>query len=250
MTAAASKPLTPDGPASKPQPEPFMGILMLETTFPRILGDVGHPDTFPFPVRHCIVRGATTDRVVIRPDATLIDPFNRAGQDLIREGAAALTTSCGFLALFHDQLTAALDVPVFTSSLLQARLAAAQLKPGQKVGIITASKASLTRAHLSGAGIDALPLAIQGMEDAPEFTRVFLNGKTTLDQELCCREMETAALELVSRHPEVGPIVLECTNMPPYADAVRQATGRPVSDITTLLNWAWSSLSARTARVH
>ncbi len=39
---------------------------------------------------------------------------------------------------------------------------------------------------------------------------------------------------MVDEHPEIGPIVLECTNMPPYARAVADVTGRPVYDITTL----------------
>jgi hypothetical protein len=83
-------------------------------------------------------------------------------------------------------------------------------------------------------------MAIQGMEDFPEFTRVFIRGKTTLDVDLCRNEMKSAALNLIKEHPAVGPIVLECTNMPPFADAVRRVTKRPVFDITTLLNSAWA----------
>lgn len=227
---------------TEPNPAPFMGILMLDTVFPRIPGDIGNPATFDFPIQYKKVTGATPDRVVKHPDPGLINPFVQAGQTLIRSGANALSTSCGFLALFHRELKAALDVPVFTSSLLQVPLAATLLKPGQKVGIITARKKSLTPAHLEAVGINNIPLAIQGMEEAPEFTEVFIRGKTGLNREKCRKEMAAAAQTLITTHPETGPIVLECTNMPPYSDTIRHTTGRPVFDVTTLLNTAWNTL--------
>jgi len=42
---------------------PELGILMLDTAFPRILGDVGNEQTWPFPVRIRRVHGATPTRV-------------------------------------------------------------------------------------------------------------------------------------------------------------------------------------------
>ncbi len=216
---------------------------MLDTTFPRIKGDIGNPATFDFPVQYRVVKGASPERMVILADKTLIPPFIEAGSSLIRDGALALATSCGFLALFHQELIQALDVSVFSSSLLQVHLAGTLLKPGQKVGVITARKSSLTREHLTAVGIENIPMAIQGMETAREFTDVFIKGKSTLDKSRCRKEMEIAAGELVTLHPDVGPIVLECTNMPPYAEVIRQVTGRPVFDITTLLNAAWAALN-------
>ena len=224
--------------------EPFIGILMLDTTFPRIPGDIGNPDTFPFPVKRHLVKGATVDRVVMEGDPKLLAPFIEAGQELADQGALALTTSCGFLALFHKELNEALPIPIFTSSLLSVHLAATLLKPGEKVGILTARKRSLTPRHLAGVGIGGkIPIAIQGMDDAPEFSQVFLQGKTTLDRETCEQEMLAAADQLLADHPEVGPLVLECTNMPPYAQALRRATGRTVFDITTLVNAAYAGLN-------
>jgi hypothetical protein len=198
----------------------FMGILMLDTTFPRIIGDIGNHRTFDFPVRYRTVKGATPERIVVRADKSMIQPFVVAGRDLVREGA--------------------LPVPVFSSSLLQVHLAQTLLKDGWKVGVLTAKKSSLSHEHLSAIGIADIPMAIQGMEDHEEFTRVFIGGKTTLDVDLCRSEMVSAALNLTTENPRVGPIVLECANMPPFADAVRQVTQRPVFDITTLLNSAWA----------
>jgi hypothetical protein len=222
---------------------PLIGILMLETTFPRIEGDIGNPQTFSFPVRYQIVPGASPQKVVIDADGGLIKDFIDAGQELVAKGVKALTTSCGFLALFHQQLTSALSVPVFTSSLLQAHLARSLIRRDQKIGIITAHRPALTHAHLTGVGIQKYPLAIIGMEEAQEFHAVFIGGKPTLDEKKCRREMQSAAEDLIEKHPDVGAIILECTNMPPYADTVRQVTGLPVFDAVTMVNHAYSALS-------
>ncbi|MFU8768492.1 MAG: aspartate/glutamate racemase family protein [Desulfotignum sp.] len=222
-----------------------MGILMLDTTFPRITGDIGNQKTFDFPVRYRTVKGATPERIVVRADKSMIQTFVAAGRDLIREGAISLATSCGFLSLYHNALVAALPVPVFTSSLLQVHLAQSLLKDGQKVGVVTARKSSLGHEHLSAIGIADIPMAIQGMEKYPEFTRVFIGGKTTLDVDLCRNEMVSAAMNLITEHPRVGPIVLECANMPPFSGDVRRVTNRPVFDITTLLNSAWVAVTGK-----
>jgi len=216
----------------------MLGILMLETTFPRIKGDIGNPDTFAFPVLYEIVVGASPQKVVIDADEGLLDAFIEAGRTLVDKGVRAIATSCGFLALLQRQLVDALPVPVFTSSLLQVHLARAVIRSDQKIGIITASRPSLTAAHLAGVGIQDYPLAIVGMEDQTEFSSVFIEGKPTLNEHLCRLEMQSVVAQLVHNHPDIGAIVLECTNMPPYSDIVRQATGLPVFDAVTMINYA------------
>lgn len=220
--------------------QPVIGLLMLETTFPRIKGDIGNPDTFAFPVCCRTVSGATPRKIVIQADAGLLPDFIEAGRGLAFQGVKAIVTSCGFLAIFHRQLVDALPVPVFTSSLLQAHLAKSIIPAGRKIGIITARKKSLADAHLEGVGIQSYPLAVVGMDDAPEFSAVFIGGKPTLDEAKCRAEMASAADRLLRDHPDVGAIILECTNMPPYADTVRRITGLPVFDAVTLVNHVYS----------
>lgn len=224
--------------------KPLIGILMLETAFQRIKGDIGNPDTFSFPVLYQTVKGATPQKVVVDADTGLIRDFIDAGLTLASRDVKAITTSCGFMSLFHRQLLEALPVPVFTSSLLQVHLARQVIRSNQKIGIITARRQSLTDAHLAGVGISDYPLAIVGMEDAPEFSAVFIGGKQPLDESECRREMQSAANHLMLEHPDVGAVVLECTNMPPYADTVRQATGLPVFDAVTMVNHAHSLFTA------
>ena len=222
----------------------MLGVLMLDTRFPRIAGDIGNPATFSFPVAYRTVAGASPKRVVISQDASLLELFVAAGRDLIDDGATALTTSCGFLVLFQHELQRALPVPVWTSSLLLVGELDAALGPGRTTGIVTVDAASLTAAHLAAAGASA-ETPVEGLATDCAFRRTLLDDEAGLDVDAARADTVAAARRLVERRPDVARIVLECTNMPPYASAVAAATGRPVHDITTLLAARWSALLPR-----
>ena len=221
-----------------------IGILMLETRFPRIPGDVGNAATWPFPVLYRVVRGASPDRVVRRGADGLLDAFVEAGQELVRVGADGLTTSCGFLALHQAELARACGVPVATSSLMQVPAVEALLPPGRRAGILTISRASLTERHLALAGAP-LDAPVAGTDDGDEFTRVILDDEPELDVELARRDVVDGARRLVEHHPEVGAIVLECTNMCPYSADIAEAVGLPVYDFVGFVTWFQSGLRPR-----
>ena len=219
-----------------------IGIIMLDTVFPRIPGDIGNAGTFPFPVRYKIVRGASPQRVVKEADSRLLEPFLDAARSLESGGVKAIATSCGFLAIFQRELVDAVDIPVFSSSLLQVPMAQAMINRRRKVGILTASAASLTNRHFAGIGIEDIPVVVMGMEDAEEFTEVFIEGKPALDPEKVRKEMIRAAERMALLHPDIGALVLECTNMPPYAKAVQQVLNVPVFDVVTMVRYIHESL--------
>jgi Asp/Glu/hydantoin racemase len=148
------------------------------------------------------------------------------------------------LALFQAELSAALSVPVIASSLAQVNLVKAMLPPGKIPGILTVSAKALTPDHLKGAGV-SLDTPIQGTENGREFTRALLDNELELDVELARQDNVEAAQELVRRHSEIGAIVLECTNMIPYAADIRRATGLPVYSIYDLVTWFHAGLSPR-----
>src|SRR4051794_767961 len=212
-----------------------LGILMLEARFPRIPGDMGNAGTWPFPVLYRVVRGASPERVVLQGARGLLPDFVAAAQDLVAQGAEAITTNCGFLSLFQREIAAAVGVPVATSSLMQVPWAQATLPPGRRVGVLTVSKGSLTPAHLEAAGVP-LDTPVMGTEGGREFFRVLIKADAIdMDVVLAERDILEAGAALVAAHPEVGAIVLECTNMPPYAAALQAALGRPVFDIYSLI---------------
>ena len=218
-----------------------IGILMLEAITPRIPGDIGNATTWGFPVVYSVVKGASPTRVVKEADPELLKPFIEAAQDLEKLGVRAITTSCGFLALFQKEMTEAVNIPVFTSSLIQVPMVYKMLKSNQKVGVITADSRSLSKKHLACVGAESVPTVIIGTEEE-EFSRVFVGNKPLLDVEEARSTLINAARKLISHNPEVGAIVLECTNMPPYAKSIQEAVKLPVFDIYTLTNMVYSAL--------
>ncbi|MCC7272241.1 MAG: aspartate/glutamate racemase family protein [Alphaproteobacteria bacterium] len=231
-----------------------IGILMIEGRFPRPPGAIGNATTFPFPVMHHVVPGASGVHTVrtlaaMDPDspefATAIGPWTDGARHLAAQGCRAITTSCGFAALFQRHLSAAVDVPVFASSLLLTPLIARMLKPGRLVGVVTADGHNLTQAHLAGAGVDAGTIATIGMEGCPEFAATSWDDQEHLDYAQLERETVGVAVRLVEREPRVGAILLECSLLPPYAAAVQAATRLPVFDFTHLVTMVHDACARR-----
>jgi hypothetical protein len=221
-----------------------LGILMLEARFPRVPGDMGNAATWPFPVLYKVVRGASPRRVVMERAAGLLDAFLDAAHELVDLGADGITTNCGFLSLYQADIARHVGVPVATSCLMQARTIASVLPQGRRVGILTVSASSLTPEHLAAAGVPA-DTPVVGTEGGREFTRALIGNEPELDIEAAERDILEAGETLIGRHPEVGAILLECTNMAPYARALNEHLSRPVFDIYSFITWFHAGLSPR-----
>lgn len=204
----------------------WLGILMLETCFPRIAGDVGHPASWRMPVRFRTVAGASPRRVVYERDDTLLAPFVDAARALQAEGASAITTSCGFLYRFQRAMQHAVNVPVWTSSLLA-------LPSLPRPGVITVDAASLELHE---------PVPVEGLAPGCSLQRTLLDDLSTLDVVAAEADTVAAACRLVAGHPQVETLVLECTNLPPYAAAIERATRRPVHHLMTFVHERWEAL--------
>ncbi len=221
-----------------------LGILMLEARFPRIPGDMGNATTWPFPVLYRLVKDASPERVVRNRAEGLLDAFKHAAADLVAQGADGITTNCGFLSLFQRELAAHVEVPVATSSLMQAQAIQALLPPGKRVGILTIDATALTPAHLAAANVPA-DTPVMGTEGGREFTRAILGNEEKLDCALAEADMIAAGRALVAHDPSVGAVLLECTNMAPYSRALAQAIKRPVFDIYAFATWFHAGLVPR-----
>ena len=218
-----------------------IGILILDAAYPCVPGNVGNASTFPFPVRYEKVTGASIDRLLNQQDPSLAEPFIQAAKNIQNQGVKAITGACGFMALFQREVTAAVDIPVFLSSLLQIPLIYQMTR--KPTGIITANASSLKQAHFDAVNVTPdIPVIIAGMETQPEFSSAVLEEKGTLDSDKIQDEVVSVAEKLVKDHPDIGAILLECSDLPPYAHAVQAVVRLPVFDFFTMINYIHTAL--------
>lgn len=223
----------------------MIGIIMLDRIFPRIPGDMGNAWSFNFPVKFHVLQelNISSRKKLFDGDKEFINIFIKAAKKLEEEGVRAVTANCGFIVSYQDIISDSVNIPVFTSSLLQIPLIYKMLKKNQKVGIITADGTSkgLGLKHLKASGAENIPVVIKGMEISEGFKAISEN-RDNLDTDLLMKDLVNVSIEMTRNNSDVGAILLECTNMPPYAKAIQEAVGLPVFDIITLTNWVYSAL--------
>lgn len=224
-----------------------IGVLMLDSTFPRICGDIGNAKTWDFPVLYKKVEGGTPQKVVLELTLEDIQPFIEGARELEQAGVKAITTSCGFLALFQEELSNCVNIPVFTSALLFVPMLFRMIGRNKKIGILTANKKTLTQQHLKAVGIENIPCKIVGLEDGEEFTNFTVQNWNSVNVEICREELINAAKKL-TMDGDIGVVVLECTNMPPYTKDIQEAAGLPVFDIVMLTNMFYKAINPENFR--
>jgi Asp/Glu/hydantoin racemase len=228
-----------------------VGIIMQHDGLIRAPGDVGNLTTFSFPVTYEIV-DPIPDSVMKSPE--LIDhceAYITAARRLEDLGCKAIAAGCGFLALLQPVIAEAVSIPVFSSALIQVPLISIALGK-RPIGIITASSASLTESHFSAVGWSSAdyPVTVVGLEDDyPNFgfsrdNLMKLGEHPELKSELESGMIRLASL-LLEKDPKVGAILLECTNMPPFARSIQDHVGLPVFDVVTMINMVHESIARR-----
>jgi hypothetical protein len=176
-----------------------------------------------------------------RPEdvAALRPLYVAAARELAGRGVAAITDNCnGRLVLLQRVLAEAVEVPVVASALLLVP-SLSRLLPGRRIGILAFDERDVGEWHYQACGFSSaeVPLAVAGVAGS-EAWRSFLATKQAPPALL--RQMEAdlvaAAAELHRRHADLGAFVVECTLLPPAAQAVRDALGLPVYDILSVLD--------------
>ncbi len=219
-----------------------VGIVMQADRILRLPGDVGNATTFPFPVRYEVVDDVDpADLKCPERARAAARRFAQAARALERAGVRIIGTGCGYLSILQRELQAAVGALVLSSSLIQVPWVAAALPPGKRVGIITADSRALGDAYFEPVGwtTRTVPVAVAGIEREERFLAL-LRGERITDAQVeeMHRAMGRLATTFARAHPDIGALVLECTNLPPFAAAMQRACGLPVFDVVTLLTWA------------
>ena len=212
------------------------GILMLDSTIPRIPGDPGHAETFDFPVRYGVVRDFPfEDLVELRRDN--MDRVIKAAIALQTEGVNFVAADCGLFSPFQPDIADALSIPFIGSALNLIPLIAGFLPGYQKLGLLTGDTRLLKSPHLEAAGADPDRLVIRGMENSEEFKQVVINRGQKLDIEAMQTGVLTAAEDLFRSGQTIGAVVLECTNLITFRSDIQQEFNVPVFDLVSLMEF-------------
>ncbi|VUC35934.1 unnamed protein product [Clonostachys rosea] len=231
---------------------PPLGFIATDIHFPRPPGDPFHEQTWPFPLIREQARGSTESDIVTgtKYDDAFIERFVEAGKKLADRGCIGIITSCGFLAMAQNELSARIPIPISTSSLLQLPSLLAILPSNKSIGILTYDDARLGPLHLSQLGIDTTKRAIpiRGAPANGHLRRLITEGGPYIHHEIE-DELVDVAKRLIAECEESGTeiagLLLECTQMPPFAEAIQKATGVPVYDVYTMGMWFYSGLATR-----
>ena len=223
-----------------------VGVLCLDSQFPKPPGHLRNPTSFDFPVVCSVIKGVDVKKMLFDPSPELMAPFIEAAIQLEKDGVKAIAGSCGFMALFQKEIASAVKVPVLLSSLVQVPLVKTLHGPEAKIGVLTASSQALTPAHFEGVGANIDDVVIKGMEGHPEFWETIIEGKRhDFDMEKLEKEICTAARELAEENG-LDALVLECTDLSHFARKIQEAVNLPVYDVDSMVEYAGYAVRRRT----
>ena len=231
---------------------PFMGVLCWEAGGnPRgleqlegLVGNSVNPETYGFPVVFTRVPGANYDSVIHHPDEQLLASMIGKGRELVDQGVKVVITSCGFTAVFQKALSQALPVPVYTSALMQIPLILSATG-SRNIAVITASKQALEPRHFAAVGVtDLSRIRICGMDEQPEWSKIHLAPTESLCLDRVEAEIVSIARAAQKADPDLGSILLECTDLPPFAPALVRAVGLPVYDLVSMVTLIHATFSS------
>lgn len=224
-----------------------IGMLCAQWNIPFVPGDLNHAETFDFPMRYLQVDGLIGADILRGNGARYADLMIDAARRLETEGARAITSNCGFMAVFQQTVANAVEVPVFLSSLLQLTLLQRMIGPRRKIGILTANSAALTPELLDAVGVhDTGQLVVQGMEDFTHFREVILDEVGEMQPARFATEVVEGAIALQKQSSQIGLILTECSDLPAYSAAIHAATGLPVYDWASFIDYVHHAVIPRT----
>lgn len=213
-----------------------IGILAVDMGYPKFPGNVVNATTYDYPVLYKKVSFPNIEQL-FAGDPQLEPLIIEAAKELEQDGVRAIIGACGYFAHFQRQTAAAVDVPVFMSSLCQLPIIGIGMKPDQKILVMCASGDSMTQPFLDNVNGDLSKIIVQDVGSMDSFAPIRWD-KRDMDNGLLARELAELAEKCCNDHPEIGSILLECSDLPPYAAEIQRATGKPVYDFISMINWA------------
>jgi hypothetical protein len=225
-----------------------LGIMLVDEVYPGFPGDVRNASAFPYPIQYDVVSGVDIYKLCTAEDKSpCLQPILEAAQRLERWGCRAIAGECGYFAYFQPEVAAAVDVPVFMSSLLQVSWLQQLVGSSGQVGILASVRRDLTETHLRKVGVDPDSVIVTGAMDdygCPEFDSLWEADKrpeiATAGYAASESDIVRISKDFVHRNPSIRALVLECTGFQPFARAIQREIDIPVASWGTLLDYAYA----------
>lgn len=220
-----------------------VGIVQLPANIPMLPGDMGNASTFDFPVLYELIPDIDPFWVLAaEPHPVVLEKTIAACKRLTMQGVRSIIGNCGFFANYQPEVSQALDTGVqfFNGSLMQVPMLLASVGANKKVGVMTANAELLIPSPaLKNSGVEASDMdrvVIYGAEKGEHMNNI-TGEKGRFNPKAFEKELVDLATKMVEEHPDVGALVLECTEFPPYAHAIQNAIRRSVWDFVTMTNF-------------
>ncbi len=215
-----------------------VGIIQLPANIPMLPGDMGNPTTFPFPVLYEVIPDIDPFWVLSdKPHPEVLKRTIIAAHRLEMQGCRAIIGNCGFFANYQPEVSQAITVPFYSGSLMQVPMVLNAVGSNKKVGVLTANaKLLVPSPALKNSGVrdeDMDRVVIYGAEHGKQMNNV-TGEKGQFSPEDLRDELVALAKKMTEEHPDIGAMILECTEFPPYAHAIQEATRLPTYDFVTM----------------
>lgn len=219
-----------------------IGIITIDFNYVKLPGNVANATTFTFPVVYEDIIIEIED--LFHGKEKILDQVIDAAKKLERKGVRAIFGACGYFNHFQEQVRDAVSVPVYLSSVLQIPIIKMGLKPDQKIAVLVADGEGANADFFAKANADIADCIVAEIGSLDSFAPIRYN-KPYLDNEQLKNDLLAVVRQLREEHDNIGAILLECSDLPPYAAAIHRDTGLPVFDFTTLINWVHSAVVRR-----
>lgn len=219
-----------------------IGIITVDLPYPKLPGNVANATTFTFPVLYQKVQFEIES--LFEGKKEIEETIVNAAKTLEAEGVRAIVGACGYFAHFQRIVAKAVSIPVYLSSLCQIPVITLGLKSDQKILILAASGKDLNQGLFQKLGIRTNNFLIQDIGSLDSFAPIRWSG-TRLDNRKLTEDLVEEVCKRVAMYPKIGAILLECSDLPPYALSIQEATGLPVFDFNTMINWVESAVVQR-----
>lgn len=220
-----------------------IGIIAVHLIYPKLPGNVANATTYPFPV---LYREVTFEiEQLFEGDLSIKEDIIKAAKELEAQGVRAIIGACGYFAHFQQDVKEAVDVPVFLSSLCQLPMIKTGISEKKKIAVLAASGDNITDELLQKVGTDSSRLIVKNIGNLDSFSAIRY-GRTELDNGRLTDDLCQVVVDLVEQNSDIGSILLECSDLPPYAKQIQAVTGLPVFDFNTMIDMVYHAVVQKT----